>query len=235
MNPTPSELATTNHRWTIAKKRRIFLGMKKRRKRSQSVEGAIFARILGTGRGYVFTPSEFLDLGGRWAVYSALARAARDGRIRKLTRGLYDYPRIDSDRRVMWPATDAVLRALKGREATRFQPSGAHAANVLGLSEQVPLRVTVLTDGKSRTVTIGPRKIVLKHATPRQMATAGKKSGTIIHALKWLGATSVDASVIRRVRAQLTPRERKELLLDARSAPVWMTRVIREIAEVEAK
>jgi hypothetical protein len=204
--------------------------MKPRRKVPQSIDSKVIARVFGTGRGYVFTPNDFLDLGSRSAVYNALARGAKAGRIRKLAQGLYDYPRIGADGKTLLPTTEAVVRALVGREATRFQPSGAHAANMLGLTEQVPVRIVFLTDGKSRTVSIEKRRIVLKHATPRQMATAGRKSGTVIQALRWLGKRSVDDSVIARVRAQLTAREQRELLRDVRHGPVWMTEILRAIA-----
>ena len=40
-----------------------------------------------------------------------------------------------------------------------------------------------LTDGPSRRVKFGQQKIVLKGTTTRNMATAGRKSGTIIQAL----------------------------------------------------
>lgn len=178
----------------------------------------------------MFTPAHFLDLGSRSAVDTALARGARAGRIRKLARGLYDHPRIGADGAPLLPTTEAVVRALIGREATRFQPSGAHAANMLGLSEQVPVRIVFLTDGRARTVSLGARKIVLRHATPRQMATAGRKSGTIIQALRWLGRRNVDESVVARLRRQVGPRERKDVLHATRHAPVWITQVLRDIA-----
>jgi hypothetical protein len=125
------------------------------------------------------------------------------------------------------------VRALVGREAIRFQPSGAHAANMLGLSDQVPVRIVFLTDGRGRTVSLGPRKIVLRHATPRQMATAGSKSGTIIQALRWLGRKNVDRSIIARLRRQIGPRERKDVLLATRLAPAWIAQILREIAREE--
>jgi len=45
-----------------------------------------------------------------------------------------------------------VATAVAGRDRVRLQPSGAYAANLLGLSEQVPAKVVFLTDGPSRVV-----------------------------------------------------------------------------------
>lgn len=58
----------------------------------QSVEGKVISRIYGRGRGSVWTPADFGDLGGRDAVDSALSRHARQERIRRIARGLYHYP-----------------------------------------------------------------------------------------------------------------------------------------------
>lgn len=187
----------------------------------------------GSGLGRVFTPGEFLDLGSRAAIDKVLARAARAGRIRKLARGLYDDPRRDESGAPLMPTTDAVIRAIVGRDAIRVQPSGAHAANLLGLSEQVPVRMVFLTDGRGRTVSVGRRKIVLRRTPPRQMATAGRKSGTIIQALRWLGSRSVDETVMSRLRRQLAPHELKQLARDARYAPAWIADIMRRIARAE--
>lgn len=107
--------------------------MKPRAKNTQSIDSKVFARIYGHGRGYVFTPTDFLDLGSRSAVDTALTRGVRSGEIRKLARGLYDFPKKDPQLGDLMPPTEAVVRAPVGRDEVKPQPSGAHAANVLGL------------------------------------------------------------------------------------------------------
>jgi len=126
---------------------------------------------------------------------------------------------------------DDIARALAGRDASRLQPSGAHAANVLGLSDQVPVRAVYLTDGRSRTVQIGKRTVVLKKTTPRNMATAGRISGTVIQALRWLGLRHVDDQLIAKLRRRLSESDRKQLLADTRFAPAWIAGVMRRLAD----
>lgn len=58
-----------------------------------SVPDRIMKRARSAGRGGVFTPSDFLDVAGRAAVDQALSRLVKSGALRRLTRGLYDYPR----------------------------------------------------------------------------------------------------------------------------------------------
>ena len=208
----------------------------------QSSDSKVLARIhggrggKGAGRttggrtGRVFTTSSFLDLGSRAAVDKVLTRAATAGRIRRLARGLYDDPRSDPKGVPLMPTTDAVIQALVGRDAIRVQPSGAHAANLLGLSDQVPVRMVFLTDGRGRTISLGKRKLVLRHVPPRQMAMAGRKSGTIIQAFRWLGRKHVTDDVLRKLRRQLDPGDRRDLLKAVRYAPGWIGDILRRLA-----
>ena len=136
-------------------------------KHTQSIDNKVIHRIQGHGAGWVFTPAHFSDLGSRDAVASALKRYRQSGLIRQLARGLYDYPRHDPDLGMLTPSPDAVARALAGRDAVRLQPSGAYAANLLGLSAQIPMKIVYLTDGRYRTVQIGKKQILLKRTTPR--------------------------------------------------------------------
>ena len=176
------------------------------------------------------TPADFLDLGSRAAVDQALSRNARAGKIRKLTHGLYDYPRRDPRLGLLSPSTDDIATALQGRDASRLQPSGAHAANILGLSDQVPMRMVFLTDGRSRTVRIGRRTILLKKTTPRQMAARGRLSRTVIQALRWLGRHNVDDKVVSILQRRLSQRDKRDLRQDIRYAPVWVGEVMRRVA-----
>src|SRR5438309_147281 len=107
----------------------------------QTVDARIISRIHGTGRGAAFTPNDFLDLGGRDAVDKSLSRLALKGTIRRLARGLYEYPRQHPELGVLSPDVDKVAKALAGKDRIRLQPAGAYATNLLGLSEQVPAKV----------------------------------------------------------------------------------------------
>jgi hypothetical protein len=160
----------------------------------------------------------------------ALSRRARAGTIRKLARGLYDTPRTDTDLGPLAPSTDDVANALRDRDGARLQAAGAHAAHLLGLSDQVPVRAVFLTDGRSRTARLGRRQIVLKHTTPKQMATAGRTSGTVIQALRWLGKRHVTSDTIAALRRRLSDADRQQLLQDIRYAPAWIANVIRSVA-----
>ncbi len=176
-------------------------------------------------------PTDFVDLGSRQAVDLALHRLVRKGTIRRLARGIYDYPKTHSFLGLLAPHPDVVAKAVAGREQARLQPTGAYAANLLGLSEQVPAKVVYLTDAQSRTVNIGAMTIQLRRTTPRNMATAGRLSGLIIQALRNLGQAHVTADRIAILKRTLPADQRQELLKDLKFAPAWMHPVFRAIAE----
>lgn len=187
-----------------------------------SIDHQVRSQIHDEGRGWVFTPKHFQGLGSSAAIDSTLRRLTREGVIRRLTRGLYDYPVQHSVLGPVAPSADAVARALAGRDAIRLQPSGAYAANVLGFSEQVPSRIVFLTDGPARTVKIGKREIILQHTTPRNMATAGRKSGTVIQALRYLGQNQVNEKIRTILRRQITDQDQSAMRSDLRYAPAWI-------------
>src|SRR5580704_17817186 len=181
------------------------------RKTTHSIDSRILARIHGRGRGSVFVPADFLDLGSREAVDVALHRLARKGTIRRLARGVYDFPKEHPVLGPLQPSDEAVARALAGRDRIRLQPAGAYAANALGLSEQVPAKAVFLTDGPSRTVKIGSMTIQLRQTTPRNMAAAGRLSGLVIQAFRELGKESVTPARIEQLRRTLPADKRREL------------------------
>ena len=95
----------------------------------------------------------------------ALSRLTARGVIRRLARGLYEYPREHPELGTLSPDLEKVAKALAGKHRIRLQPAGAYAANLLGLSEQVPAKIVFLTDGPSRTVKIGRQEIHLRRTT----------------------------------------------------------------------
>jgi hypothetical protein len=91
------------------------------------------------------------------------------------------------------------------------------------------MRAVYFTDGRSRTVQVGRQQIILKHTTPRNMATAGRISGTVIQALKWIGKKHVDDKIAARLRRKLSDPDKQQLLKDLRYAPAWIADVMRKV------
>jgi hypothetical protein len=200
-------------------------------KRPQPIEKAVINRIYGRGKGGVFTPNDFLDRGSRGAVDLSLHRLTKLGTIRRIARGLYYYPETHPMLGEIPPSIEAVAKALASSEQVKLQPSGAYAANLLGLSEQVPAKVVFLTSGRARKVKLGKLVIELRPTTSRKMAAAGRTSGLVLAALRYLGKEHITTERIARLRKTLSVEDRGRLLTNLPSAPAWLHPHIRAIAE----
>jgi hypothetical protein len=196
-----------------------------------SIQDTIADRLRRHGQGAVTTPKDFLDVGSRDAVDQALSRLARAATVQRLGRGLYYYPKVNPRLGIpVPPDVDAIAEALGRQTGSRVVPSGATAANRLGLSTQVPAKPVYLTDGRSRRVRAGDFVVVLKHVPPKELPVGHRTSAMVIQALKYLGQNAVDAGVVDRIRKALTPRDCSRLLRDSRYTTDWIADVVRQIA-----
>ncbi|SRR6266478_3555926 len=189
----------------------------------------IMRHVRAFGRGRVFTPTDFLRLGGRDSIDKALSRLTRKGVIRRLARGLYDYPRINPRLGQISPAPDVIAHALARKTQSAVQVSGAQAANVLGLSTQVPAHPVYLTDGPSRQVSIGRTVVNLRRTSPKHLIAAGSPAGTVVQALRYLGKDA-GPQIADTVANQLSMPDRHRLIRGAAVAPGWMRPLLDRIA-----
>lgn len=201
-----------------------------------TIQARITAQMRQRGRGKVFIPKDFLSLGSREAVDQALSRLARAGTVQRLGRGLYGYPKLNERLGIaIQPDVDEIADALARQTGSRVAPSGAVAANLLGLSTQVPARPLYLTDGRSRQVKVGAFVLVVKHVAPKELPVENRMSATVLQALRHLGQDAIDAAVVSRIRKALSPRQRSQLLEDSRYTTDWIAAVVQKIARDEAK
>ena len=186
-------------------------------------------RIIGKGRGAIFAPSDFLDIGSRAGVDQALSRLAGQGMIRRLTRGLYDFPKKSARFGYLSPSADDIARAVARKDKQILQPSPAMAANQLGLSTQVPSKPTYMTDGPTRTKTIGRQVIRFRNASSKTLIGAGQKSGAVFQALRYIGKDRVDDQVIAKLARLLDDKDRALLSKQSIYVPAWMHPVVQQI------
>ena len=97
------------------------------------------------------------------------------------------------------------------------------------------MKIVFLTDGPARRVQLGKQVIMLKHTTPRAMATAGRVSGLVIQALRHIGQRYVDDAIVARLQKRLSDVDRKQLLQDIRYASAWIAALLRRVAGPEGK
>ena len=202
-----------------------------RKKSNKSVEESILKRFRARGRGAALTPSSLLDLADRRVVAVALSRLVRSGRLRRPSRGVYVYPKQSEVLGELAPSAQEIAKAVSRTGGERVQPSGAHAANLLGLSEQVPAKIVYLTDGTARTIRVKNLSIELRQVTAKRLATAGKVSGTVAEALRYLRQQGVNEQVIEKLRGRLSAQDKRQLMKDIKLVPAWIGEMFRAVAK----
>jgi hypothetical protein len=199
----------------------------------QGIEIAIKAKIQENGRGWCFTAMDFEDLGSNDAIRRVLSLLQKEKWIRRLAQGIYDYPKELEGIGTVPPSLTDVAKAIAEKNGVKIQPAGAHAANLSGLSEQVPGRIVFLTDGPSRKIKIGNREIIFKKTTSKVMFAAGTREGLIIQAFKNLGQDQIDDVIRARTRKFLASSSAEEIRRNIKYAPVWVKKLILEIMEIK--
>jgi len=195
----------------------------------------ILSRIEHFEHGKAFSAKDFLDIATRTTIDVALHSLTHEGRIRRIRRGLYDRPRFNAALGgQLSPDIDEAAQAIARRQRWKIVPEGAWAANLLGLSTQVPSKIIYLTDGPNKKVEIGRRSILFKHARPKAMAGLEGKPALVVQALRHLGKGNVGAREIDTLRSRLSLQEKRRFLKDTRFSVDWIYDVAKQLAEKSA-
>ncbi|MGE7992089.1 DUF6088 family protein [Pseudomonas sp. NPDC089554] len=184
----------------------------------KSLPELIIERSLALPEGDVLAPKEFLGMGSRFAVDQAFSRLTKAGKLQRICRGLYIRP-ISNSGSERSPAPETVVQALARKSNETIVPNGAHAANVLGLTQHTPLQQVFLTNGQSRTLKIGQAKIQLQHAPHWMLATS--TTGDAARAFAWLGKQQATTTA-RNLRQRLPEQQWQQLLASCIALPSWI-------------
>lgn len=191
-----------------------------------AVADKIMKRVRATGRGWVFTPRHFIDFGTRGSVDMAMSRLARGGEIRRIGRGLYDFPRLHDKLGPLTPDADMIAQAVSAQSGDRLAPSAAAAANRLGLTTQVPARTSYATTGRTRVSKAAGRSVTLKHSRAPVLGNASEMANGVVQLLACLGRNKVDADAIAHLSARLNDKDLAALLKGRPVMPGWMGDVV---------
>jgi hypothetical protein len=186
----------------------------------------IFEHIKHQPEGALFGPKAFLHLGSRAAVDQALSRLAKRGKLWRAARGRYVRP-IKSRFGLRAPATESVVGSVSHQD--KVIPSGASAANALGLTQQVPIREVYLTAGPSRKLRLGSQLVEVRRAPEWQRFLPEERAGDVVRALAWLGPERLGAAV-PALKSKLSSAERRKLLAITSDLPSWLAPAVSRLA-----
>lgn len=175
---------------------------------------------------------DLYDIGTPVAVRQALSRLVRQGKIIRAERGLYAWPRKgELLGEPLMPSPDEMVRAWAKKNGLKAVPSGAYAANLLGLSTQVPAKIVYYTNGRTKTVKLGPYTIKFLHRGPKTMDVHGRVAPLVFQALRNMGQDGVTRQVVARLTSLLSQKDKRELQRNLSKAAAWMKPVLEHIIE----
>ena len=104
-------------------------------------------------------------------------------------------------------------------------PSGAAAANVLGLTTQNQVQTVLLTTGPDRRLFLGRSEVYLRHASHWPLVAPCRPAGDVIRALAWLGPKAVE-DALQAVLPELFAEDLEELAAARAVTPAWMAELV---------
>ena len=199
-----------------------------------SVEDKILDRIKCHGFEWCFSSKDFADLGSQSALDVSLHRLEAKGSIRRIMRGLYDYPEYNNFlEKQLSPDFDQIAQALARKFNWKIQPTGVAALNYFGLSTQVPGRITYLSDGPKKSYQILDTNLEFKNTSLKNSKLKHPKSELIVQALRSMGENRVDETTLAAINKHLNESEREEILNDTKYVASWIYNLIKKICSEE--
>jgi len=195
----------------------------------QPIDKTVIRSMRAKPNASVFAPRHFADIGNPDAIRKALSRLVKAGKIRRIRRGLYDLPRPHPITGQTAPNIMATVQALMDGSHAQWQFTGAYAANALGLSEQVPAKIIILTDGVPRNVSLGKLTLVFRRAAPRNLLGVGQRAGLVIQALRYLKGSADMPKHVDKLRKTLDVDTKKSLASLTPELVAWMRPIAQEI------
>ncbi len=198
-----------------------------------SIENKIVKSLKKCGRGFAFSPARFAHYGSSAAVQKAIERLALDGQIIRATRGVYFYPKIDTELGlgIIYPTLDEIASCIANRDRVLIAPAGLYAVNKLGLSTQVPMNAVYITNGEGREIEIrNGRNILFKHAAPKNFAFENSFAQLVTIALKEIGKDHLTPEQILTLKRILNQQPRISDM-DLKLMPAWIKKLITDLYE----
>lgn len=200
----------------------------------KNISESCFYFIAGHGRGWSFSPSDLAGRFTRQQVDSLLSELTRQGKIRRVARGIYDYPRYSELlQKTLSPDIDQVAAAYARKFGWRIEVSGESALNLLGLSTQVPGRYVYLSDGPNRRYEVSGVELEFKKSALKNIGFKYRESSLLVQALKALGKEHVTPELIEKARQQIAPAQFERILKDTQGVTGWIFEAIKQICRGE--
>ena len=200
----------------------------------KSVKQQILSTIYGHGGGWTFSATDFLSDFKRYEIDESLSSLAKDGKIRRCIRGIYDYPIFSSIlNKIVAPDVDKVAQALARKFRWHILPHGDTALNYLGLSTQIPGTYLYLSSGPNREYDLAGQLLQFQSTKQREAIFKYPESALATQALRALGEKHITAEILTRLQSCFTASQWQKIKQDTTAVSGWIYEYIRQLAAQE--
>ena len=197
-----------------------------------SVKEKIFRKIRENKQGWAFSAIDFLKDFKRREIDESLSYLVYDGIIRRIIRGVYDYPMYSSIlQRNVAPDMNQVAGAIARKFSWRIIPDGNTALNYLGLSNQVVSKKIFLSDGPKRKYTINNVPLEFRHTKKKEL-TGSKKTDLVIQAIRAMGKKQIDDKFVNNLSKKFSKIEWEKIKKEAYLSADWIYAAIKKAAKI---
>jgi hypothetical protein len=201
-----------------------------------SFQEKIKNRIIEAPKGSLFITSDFSDIADVPAINQGLLRLAKSGVIRRVMRGVYEYPEYSEFlKENVAPSPNGVAQALARNYGWSIVPCGDTALNLLGLSTQVPAVWTYVSDGSYKRYSLNNTTLRFNRTANKDVSKLSYKTALVVQAIKAIGKDELDNSIVAKLRRALNDSEKKEMLSEGKYMTSWVYEIIKRICEVTDK
>lgn len=197
-------------------------------KHVQQSDAEKIRRIITRGKyGSVYFASSFKGFNLSYAS-KLLAAFEKEGLLVRISNGVYLKAR-KTRFGISYPPVQVIVEEIAKRDKAKILPTGETAANMLGFSEQVPMKSCFLTSGTYRVLKFGNQTVLLKDAAPKNFEFKNDAVCVLVQALKSFGKENVTEEMKGRIPAILgDAKNSKYLDKDILLAPAWIREIIYE-------
>lgn len=197
----------------------------------ESIDNSILTSLKKRGRGVVFTKDDYAHYSNPKRVQKALEQLVNQGHVIRVARGIYCYPKKDK----VWgtgylpPSYDDIANAIAKKERAKIVPTGVHALNRLGLSEQLPMRFVYLTSGRTRSIELADgHTMQFVHTALRNLAFHNRTAMLVTFALKEIGREHLTEEQKAHVLGLLQKEDGYSIQHDLALMPDWIQTIVME-------
>lgn len=203
----------------------------------QSIKEQILAEIRGKKQGWAFSATDFIQKYKRENIDVALTDLFKSGDIRRVIRGIYDYPMYSSILgRQTAPDIHQIAKALARKFNWSIYPDGDTALNYLGLSTQMVAKTMYLSDGPSKKYDVNGMSLEFKHISKKELTQGSENATLVIQAIRATGEKQITDDFIKRLSAKFSNAEWGKIASESSYTTTWIYDVIkkaRTLAEEE--